>query len=192
MGTDAGWDAAVNLVDLLDAGYGLPVLHSPVPLELGEVLHAEVSAHGWRFHGVHVAYTEHGFVGVGGLAMLGLMTAATAVGNRRARAEAERLAAPRWRPLGEMPILATNHRLIVWHERQWQSVWLAGISHLVPSPAEHRLEFLFDDIGDPPYALSGPWVPYLTVAMSTLLEVDLTPTAAALRQTAPWPPPTLH
>ena len=192
MGTEVAWDAAVKLVDLLDTGHALPVVQSPVALDPGEVLHAEVSAHGWRFHGVYIAYTEHGFVGVGGLAMLGLTTAATAVGNQRARAEAERLAAPQWRPLGEVPILATNHRLLVWHEYRWESVWLAGISHLVPSPAEHRLELLFADVEDPPYALSGPWVPYLTVVMSVLLEIDLTPTAAALRQTAKWPPPSPH
>jgi len=66
MGTEAAWDAAVNLVDLLDAGHGLPVVHSPVPLDLGEVLHAELSAHGWRFHGVEVAYTEHASSGSAG------------------------------------------------------------------------------------------------------------------------------
>jgi len=123
--------------------------------------------------------------------MLGLTTAATAVGNRRARGEAERLAAPQWHPLGEMPILATNERLLVWHEYRWESVWLAGISHLLPSPAGQRLELLFDDIDDPPYALWGPWVPYLTVLMSVLLEINLTPTAAAVRQTGHWPPPAL-
>lgn len=173
MGIDVAWDAAVNLVDLLDAGHGLPVPPSPVTLDPGEVLHADVSAHGWRFHGVDVAYTECGFVGVGGLAMFGLATAATVVGNRRARAEAERLAAPQWRPLGEMPILATNRRLLVWHEGQWASVWLADISHIIPFPTGHWLELLFHDIEDPPYAFSGPWAPYLTVVMSVLLDIDL-------------------
>jgi hypothetical protein len=173
MDTDVAWDAAVELVDLLGQGYGLPVLQSPVVLDVGEVLHAEVSAHGWRFHGVDVAYTEHGFVGVGGLAMLGLTTAATAVGNRRARADAERVAAPQWRPLGEMQILATSQRLLVFHQHQWESVWLAGVSHLVPHPAERWVEMLFVDVDDPPYALSGRWAPYLTAVMSVLLEINV-------------------
>ncbi|HWL41560.1 MAG TPA: hypothetical protein VNQ73_01355 [Ilumatobacter sp.] len=173
MGTDPAWDAAVELYGSLQRGDALPLVSSPVALDPSETARAYVPAWGWRFHGVDVAYTEHCFLALGGLAMFGLTAAATAAGNRRARAEAERLAAPQWRPLGELPILATDRRLLVFHESAWASVWLAGVRELVPSPDERQLVMHFDD--DPPYGLCGPWVPYLTVVVSALLGLTAPP-----------------
>lgn len=167
MGTDPMWDAAVELYGSLQQGHALPQIPSPAILDPGEVAHACVSAWGWRFHGVDVSYTQHGLFAFGGLTMFGLTAAATAVGNRRARAEAERLAAPQWRSLGELPIVVTDQRLLVLHQSVWASVWLSGVRRMVPSLGERRLEMGFDD--DPPYALCGPWVPYLTVMTSALL-----------------------
>ena len=64
-------------------------------------------------------------------------------------------------------VLATDRRLLVWFEGAWASVWYDGIRELHPDLAQHRVTMLFDD--DPPYALAGPWVPYLTVVLTACL-----------------------
>jgi hypothetical protein len=146
------------------------------------VLHASLDADGWRFHGVDVVYEQRRVVAAG-IVTFEVAAALNSIGNRRARRRAEELAQPRWRPLGRMPVLATNQRLLVFHEGVWQSVWYAGICRLIPSPVEGRLEVVFE--ADPPYLLVGEWVPYLTVVITTVLAhtygVDAT---AALLQVA--------
>jgi hypothetical protein len=64
-------------------------------------------------------------------------------------------------------VLATDRRLLVWFEGAWASVWYDGIRELHPDLEQHRVTMLFDD--DPPYALAGPWVPYLTVMLTACL-----------------------
>ena len=83
----------------------LPTLVSQVLLGPTEVLHAQVEASGWRFHGVDVVVEQRRLLVLGGLLTFGIASAANSIGNRRARAEAQRLAAPQWRPLGSMPLL---------------------------------------------------------------------------------------
>lgn len=159
------------------AGKRLPELISPVALEVGEVLHASVEADAWRFQGVDVPYVQrHGFA-VGGLITFGITAAATALANGRARAEAEQMAAPQWRPLGQVPVMATSHRLLVWHEGAWASVWYQAVRQLRPALAESRLELFFED--DPPYLLQGPAVPYLAVVLATALAVQVGTDAVA-------------
>lgn len=106
-------------------------------------------------------------VAFGGPLLMGTTALAAASARRRARAEAERLAAPQWRSLGGLRILATDRRLLVWFEHAWSSVWFAGIREIHPDVLSARLTMHFDD--DPPYALAGPWMPYLTVVMATCL-----------------------
>jgi len=141
-----------------------------VLLDASEVLHGDLAAEGWRFHGADVAYTAPHAVTIGGPLMFGLVAAGSATARRRARREAETLAAPQWRPLGELRILASDRRLLVWHEGAWASVWYHAIREFCPDLAAARLNLTFDD--DPPYCLSGPWVPYLTVIVTTLLARD--------------------
>lgn len=161
------WEAAARLADAVASGDRLPELSSPVSLEPGETLHAGVDLDGWRHQGLDVPYEQHrGFV-AGGLLMSGVTAAATVAANRRARLEAERLAAPQWRALGHVPVLATSHRLIVFHEGSWASVWYEAICQIRPALGEGRLELIFED--DPAYALQGQWVPYLAVVLATVL-----------------------
>jgi hypothetical protein len=56
---DAG-RAAAELAEAVAAGDGLPDLVSPVLLDAGEVLHANVDAHAWRYHAVDVACPQQG------------------------------------------------------------------------------------------------------------------------------------
>lgn len=180
-GVESEWDAAVDLANRVAAGAGLPNLASPVLLDAGEVLHADVAAEGWRYHAADVTYTEPRVVAIGGPLMFGLVAAGSAVARRRARREAEALAAPQWRPLGALRLLATDRRLLVWHEGSWAPVWYDAIRELHPDLEVGRLDMTFDN--DPPYCLAGPWVPYLTVILTTVLAArrGVESTTAAIR-----------
>ncbi len=164
------WSAAVDLANRLAGGGDLPNLLSPVLLDDGEVLHADLTTEGWRFHGADVTYAAPHAVAIGGPLMFGLVAAGSASARRRARREAETLAAPQWRPLGGLRILASDRRLLVWHEGAWASVWYHAILEIRPDLEAARLDMTFDD--DPPYSLAGPWVPYLTVIVTTILARD--------------------
>jgi len=183
-GFGSEWEAAVRLADDLAVGGYLPALPSPVLLELDEMLHADLAGHGWRFHGVDVVYEEPHVIGIGGPILFAVTAAAAASARRRARAEAERLAAPQWRPLGFLRILATDRRLLVLYQGAWASVWYAGIRQVHPAVHQQRLHLTFED--DPPYALAGPWVPYLAVVLTATLAdqlgVDAVSNALAVRE----------
>ena len=58
----------------------------------------------------------------------------------------------------------------MWHEGAWASVWYHAIREIRPDLEAQRLDMTFDD--DPPYCLAGPWVPYLTVIVTTVLARD--------------------
>lgn len=166
-GFGSTWDVAVELAEQIADGSPLPVLASTVLLDPGEVLHADVRAFGWRFQAIDVFYEEPRILAFGGPVLFAAASIGAASARRRARAEAERLAAPQWRSLGELRVLATDRRLLVWFEGAWASVWYDGIRELHPDLEQHRVTMLFDD--DPPYALAGPWVPYLTVMLTACL-----------------------
>jgi hypothetical protein len=161
------WDAAVELANRVATGRDLPALASSVLLDAGEALHADVPAEGWRYQAMDVSYTEARAVAIGGPLIVGLVAAGSALARRRARREAEALAAPQWHPLGGLRILATDRRLLVWHEGAWASVWYDAIRELHPAMEAGRLDMTFGN--DPPYCLAGPWVPYLTVIVTTVL-----------------------
>lgn len=166
-GVGSEWDLAVELAEQIANAGPLPVLASTVMLDPGEVLHADVGAVGWRFQAMDVFYEEPRILAFGGPVLLAAASIGAASARRRARAEAERLAAPQWRSLGGLRVLATDLRLLVWFEGAWASVWYDGIRELHPDLEQHRVTMLFDD--DPPYALAGPWVPYLTVILTACL-----------------------
>lgn len=165
------WTAAVLLTQAVALGDPLPLLVSPVLLEPGEVLHASVTADASRYLALDVPYGQQRVLAAGGPLLLALTAAAAAIGNRRARQEAERQAAPQWRSLGHLPVLATNHRLLVLYESSWASVWYSAIRQMRPELSEYHLQLVFD--GEPPYALDGPWVPYLAVVLATVLAHEL-------------------
>ncbi|MCZ2107974.1 MAG: hypothetical protein LC118_00120, partial [Dehalococcoidia bacterium] len=111
---DSGWAAALELTSHVAAGGGLPCIPSPALPASDEVVHADLPAQGWRYHGAEITYEAPRVVAIGGPLMFGLVAAGSAVARRRARQAAEALAAPQWRPLGDLRILATDRRLLVW------------------------------------------------------------------------------
>ena len=50
------WTAATDLAEHIAAGGELPSIPSPVLLNAGEMLHADLPAHGWRFEEADVSY----------------------------------------------------------------------------------------------------------------------------------------
>jgi hypothetical protein len=169
-GNASEWNLAVDLANAVADGNGLPILPSPVLLDSGELLHGDVIAEGWRFQGADVTYLEPRAVAFGGPVTFGMVASGSAATRRRARRRAKSLAAPQWRPLGPLRILATDRRLLVWHEDAWASVWYHAIREFRPDLEAARLDLTFDD--DPPYHLAGPWVPLLTVIVTTVLARD--------------------
>lgn len=165
--TNREWSAAVDLANHVAAGSDLPTLASPVLLDADELLHANLPADGWRYDAADVNYVEPHAAAIGGPFVFGLVAAASAVTRRRAHKQAEALAVPEWRPLGPVRILATDRRLIVWYDGAWASVWYDAIRELRPALEVARLDLTFEN--DPPYAVAGPWVPYLTVVITTVL-----------------------
>lgn len=174
----SGRSTRAHLADSVMGARGLPVVPSPVLSGRPEVLHGDGGAFGWRYQAVDVMYEEQRVVAVGGPFMFGVTAATGAIGNRRVRAEAQRLAAPQWRPLGHLRILATNHRLLVCHEGTWESVWYEAMRLVRPALPDLRLELLFED--DPPYALHGPWVPYLGTVLATAFADRSDPDSVAI------------
>lgn len=181
VGINNEWDAAIGLANRVAAGGELPQLASPVLLDAGETLHADVPAEGWRYHAADVTYAQPRAFAIGGPLVVGLVATASAVARRRARREAEAVAAPQWRPLGSLRILATDRRLLVWHEGAWASVWYDAIRELRPDLEAGRLDMTFEN--DPPYCVAGRWVPYLTVLVATVLAAgrSVEPTRTAFR-----------
>jgi len=168
---------AEQLAETIAAGGDLPVLVSLIPLQPGEVPHAAVDVHGWRFVPVDVTYPQRRGVAVGGVIVGAVTAAAALVENRRVRAQAERLAAPGWRPLGPLSLLATSDRLVVSNGGAPASVWYDAIRQLRPELDRDRLELFFED--DPPYLLEGPAVPYLAVVVATALAARVGTEAVA-------------
>lgn len=167
---DTAWNVAADLANRLATGETLPTIPSPALLDQGEVLHADLPANGWRFHPISVTYESPTAIALGGPLTFGIIAASSAAARRRSRREAEALAAPQWRPLGLLRVLATDRRLLVWHDGAWASVWYNAIRELHPDINAARLDISFDN--DPPYCLAGPWVPYLTVIVTTVLAKD--------------------
>ena len=158
---------AVDLLrrELLDNDE-LPVIETDVPLPPGEVVHAAIEAHCWWYGEANTTWHRYTFWSVTGPVMLGLTAAMSALGNHRRRRSAEILAAPQWRHLGYLPVLLTNHRLLVITlDDEQLSVLLPEVTaHAVDREAA-RLN-LTTPLG--PLTLQDPWVPYLAAGLLAL------------------------
>lgn len=115
------------------------------------VISDAVAVYGWRYESVEVTY-ERKTLMAGGPLLFVLSGAVSALRNRSARRAAETEAAPRWRPLGPLTVLPTTHRLLVWHQSGWWSVWYSAIENATCDGQRLCLQFL--DAG-PPYLLVG-------------------------------------
>lgn len=140
-----------------------------VPLGVGEMAYADLTATGWRYFALGHALYEKRTMLVGGPLLMMATGLASAIGNRNARLAAEAAAAPQWRPLGPLRIVLSSERLLVWHRQAWWSVWLSGITDLRRYSEHQTLDLFFG--ADPPYRLVGPDVVPLGVVLAQALPV---------------------
>ena len=121
-----------------------------------------IGAYGWRYTGADVVY-EQGTTIIGG-PLLALTTGlVSAADNARRRRVAEMQAAPRWRPLGWLDIIATSRRLLVLHQAAWWSVWYSAVTN-ASHDGDSALALHFHD--DAPYCLLGRDVPLLARSLT--------------------------
>lgn len=109
-----------------------------------------VSVYGWRYESAEVTYDRKTFM-VGGPLLFVLTGAVSALRNRSARRAAQARAAQQWRPLGQLTVVATTDRLLVWHQNAWWSVWYSAIEQ--STCRDRQLHLRFPDT--PPYLLDG-------------------------------------
>lgn len=141
--------------------------------------HASFRVLGWRHMGVEVAYEQRTVLG-GGPLMFSALATTSAMGNRRRRHEAARLAAPQWRPLGDITVVIDDARLLVHHDGAWASVWLDAITALEGHPGGAGVTLLFAD--DPPYAFTGPWAGLLASVIDRALAARRASASASVAE----------
>lgn len=124
--------------------------HRLIQAPADETVLAMADLYGWRFEPAEVTYERRTVLFGGAIGWL-ITGAISAIGNYQARQEAERLAAPQWRPLGPLVVQATQQRLLVWHNEAWSSVWYSGVTSWHCDDGQLILWFK----ADPPYLLCG-------------------------------------
>jgi hypothetical protein len=166
----SGWEEAALLLRRLTAGEELVSYAPPgLVLEPGEGALGEAVAEYSRFYGMNVPYSQHSTLALGGPVFVAAALIGTAVGNAAARRAAERQAAPQWRFDGFPPLILTNRRLLIRHpgDYQWLSFWHAGLLEFGPEVQAYALYLGYPDCA--PVMLRGPMVPWLSVAVATLV-----------------------
>ena len=109
---------------------------------------------GWRYHGLDdVLYERRTFL-FGGPIVMSITAIASALANRRRRQEAERVAAPQWRPLGPLAVEVCSDRLLVSRGDEPGTVWLASVIDLRAHAESQTVELYFE--ADPPFRFQGP------------------------------------
>ncbi|MEU7870394.1 hypothetical protein [Dactylosporangium sp. NPDC049140] len=124
---------------------------------------------------VTVEYTAGDHHRSDGPLFAGTGRAAEAIRDASMHRRAEREAAAQWRSVGVVPCAITSRRLLIRDgERQWQAYPLDTLVSLTPDVQTSALELAFENSAS--VRLRGPWVPWLTVVISTL------------QFARPWPP----
>ncbi|MFI5697590.1 hypothetical protein ACIA58_37385 [Kribbella sp. NPDC051586] len=134
-------------------------------LEPGENAYIETSAQYSRLYGGNGRYNASGglFIGKPGM-VLGMM-AATAAVNASRKAAAKRDMQQMWRDAQELPIVATNYRLLC-HQpaKGWMSFYYSAVQEFYPDPANWTITFGFQNAV--PLRLAGLSTPTLSVLTS--------------------------
>ena len=120
---------------------------------------------GWRYYGLDDVLYERRTLLVGGPIVMLITAFASALGNRRRRQEAERDAAPQWRPLGPVAVEVRDDRLLVRRDGEPPgTVWLASVVD-VRVHAEHGIVDLFFE-HDAPFRFQGADAAHLAAALT--------------------------
>lgn len=168
----AGWQSMGMLIDYVQRG-GRPEPTAPtIMCRAGESQFGTFPADLQVYSGADVEYSSSMYAS-GGLLFTAASLAASAAINANQRRKAEAAAALQWRPLGRFPVIITNQRLMLMTS-SWASYYYGSLVMIEPNPMEYAVALHFEGIE--PLRISGPWVPWATVAICATLFGT------------PWPP----
>lgn len=157
-------EAGRQVVGVAGRGCSPPVVHhQDVPLGPGEVAYADLCLQGWRYYGLDDVWYQRHMVLVGGPLMSVVSAVVCAVANRSRRVEAERIAEAQWRPLGNLRVVVTSDRLLVWHRGTWSSIDLDVVADFRVSSRDD-IDLLF--ASEAPYRLAGRGASTVAVALT--------------------------
>lgn len=120
----------------------------------------------WRYHALDDLLYERRVLVFGGPIIASITAAASALGNRRRRQEAERAAAPQWRSLGPVVVEVEADRLVVSRNGERGTVWLASVVELRVDEQQAVVDLFFER--DVPYRFQGPDVACLAEALAAM------------------------
>lgn len=147
---------------LLAGNQPQPLTLYGIVLEPGEVAYLQAPVHYARLYGGSGQYTTSGglFFGKPGM-VLGMMAANAAV-NASRKAAAKRDMQLMWRDLQEVPMIATNYRLMC-HlpTRGWISFYYSAVQEFYPEPAKWTITFGFQNAE--PLRVAGLATPTLSI-----------------------------
>jgi hypothetical protein len=169
-----GWYAMLSLLDSVGRGNPVPAASPTIMLRPGEVQHGTLLVGIDIFCSADIEFSS-GYSVSGGLLFSAIGMAVGEARLARERREAMMYSMPRWRHIGRMPLIVTNQRLLVMSDGQWATYALGGIIAMNPQIEHYLLDIHFESAY--PLRFRGPWVPWLAVAISALV------------QPRPWPPP---
>ena len=156
------------LVYLSQGGAPQPIA-APFRLRPGEfaVASVDVVAHQVVEGDGTYVHKSGGYLG-GGLLGLAALSAAKAVGNARRRAQAERRAAPAWRPIERGRMTLTDERIVL-QGSQWVDLWHGALNVAERGPSWVELHYS----GMAPLRLELPGPAWYQVMIQHLAWNDL-------------------
>ncbi|GAA1581505.1 hypothetical protein GCM10009804_42670 [Kribbella hippodromi] len=134
-------------------------------LDPGETAYIQTNAQYARLYGGNGRYTQSGGFFFGKPAMVVGMMAATAAVNASRKSAAKRDMQQSWRDVQELPVVATNFRLLC-HvpAKGWMSFYYSAVQEFYPDPANWTITLGFQNAV--PLRLSGLATPTLSVLTS--------------------------
>jgi hypothetical protein len=155
-----------RLIDKVTHGGRADSCPPTIALRPGEIQHGALQIEAQAYYSQTVEYTTGGYGFGGGLLFVGAGMAAGAIRDANVKRRAEMEAMAQWRLIGLVACAVTNQRLLIQVEGQWQSYPLRNLVSLTPELPAWALVLAFE--GQPPVRLRGPWVPWLTVVITSL------------------------
>jgi hypothetical protein len=173
-----GHAAAAHLSAALAGGWRPPAVATPIALLPGEVAHASTAFRASSFTGALVPYSKGYMVGFGNPAVLAATLGGSLLYNHYKKTQAERMAAPQWRPVDDGMLHLTSQRFGLQGRLGWADIPYPDVraSHCTP----HGIVLFLD--GQAPLLVSTQWPEYFFVLFQWLAYEQVVPTAAVRDQ----------